>query len=95
MIKLLYFCILKTAFSTSKIFVRNTNLPICLNCIYFIEHTNNYPYDPVPNDKQYGKCRKFGEYNLITGLIEYDLAKNCRDDNNKCGKSGSEYNNKT
>ena len=58
---------------------------------HFIEHKNNYPYDPLPNDKLYSKCNKFGEINFITGSIDYDLAKNCRDDNNKCGKNGSEY----
>lgn len=86
--------ILKTAFSTNKIFVRNTNLLICLNCIHFIEHTNNYPYDSLPSDEKSGKCKKFGEVNIITGSIEYDFAKNCRDDNNKCEKTGSEYNKK-
>ena len=91
MSKLIYFFMLKTAFSTKKLFIRNIDLPVCSNCLHFIEHTNNYPYDPVPSDKHYGKCKKFGEVNFITGLIEYDFSKNCRDDINKCGKNGSEY----
>ena len=83
---------LKKAFSTGYTeFIRNKNLPICVNCLHFIEHTNNYPYDPQPSDKDYGRCKKFGEVNVITGLIDYDFAKNCRDDNKKCGKTGSEY----
>jgi hypothetical protein len=72
-------------------FIRNINLPYCVNCLYFVEHTNNYPYDPTPNDEKYGKCKKFGEVDLITGSINYDIARNCRNDINKCGKSGSEY----
>ena len=79
------------SFSIEKIFIRNLALPNCLNCLHFIEHTNNYPYDPIPSNEQYGKCKKFGEVNLIDGIIDYDLAKNCRNDNNKCGKLGSEY----
>lgn len=86
-----YFFILKKSFSTEKIFIRNKNLPVCVNCVNFIGHTNNYPYDSLPSDTLYGKCKKFGHIDLITGLTEYDYAKKCRDDNNKCGKNGSEY----
>ena len=72
MYKLLNFIILNIIFSTGKIFIRNKALPICSNCLHFIEHVNNYPYDPNPSDKQYGMCKKFGEVNIITGEIEYD-----------------------
>ena len=89
--KLIYFLMLKNTFSTGKFFIRNTELPACLNCLYFIEHKNNYPYDPIPSDKKFGRCKKFGEINLVTGLIEYDYATLCRDDINRCGKIGSEY----
>jgi hypothetical protein len=91
MYKLICFLILSTVFSTQKIFIRNTELPNCFNCLHFIEYKNNYPYDPIPCNTQYGKCKKFGEVNLITGVIEYDFANNCRNDVNKCGKLGSEY----
>jgi hypothetical protein len=47
----------------------NKELPICSKCVHFIEHTNNYPYDPIPSDKQYGRCKKFGEINMITGTL--------------------------
>jgi len=79
---------------TGQIFIRNQELPICTNCVHFMEHTNNYPYDPIPCDTQYGKCKKFGEVNLITGSIEYDLASHCRLNMNKCGDYGSEYSEK-
>ena len=91
MLKLTYFLILNRSFSSQKIFIRNTKLPICSNCVHFIEHTNNYPYDPVPSDKQYGRCKKFGEVNMITGEIQYDLSSSCRLDDSKCGKFGSEF----
>ena len=81
----------KRIISTGKIFIRNKALPICSNCLHFIEHTNNYPYDPIPSDEKYGRCKKFGELNLITGSINYDLARDCRLNDSKCGNYGSEY----
>jgi hypothetical protein len=91
MYKYFYFLLINRTFSSQKIFIRNKELPKCSKCVHFIEHTNNYPYDPIPRDDQYGRCKKFGEENMITGVIEYDLASSCRLDVNKCGKSGSEY----
>jgi len=93
MYKLIYFLILtlNRNFSAGKIFIRNTQLPVCTNCLHFIEHTNNYPYDPIPSDAQYGRCKKFGEINMVTGQIEYDLAIKCRLDVSRCGNDGSEY----
>ncbi len=92
--KNIYSLLLIKKFSTVPTFIRNKKLPICSECIHFIEHTNNYPYDPTLSNQQYGKCNKFGEVNMITGLIEYDLASDCRLDNNKCGKFASEYSKK-
>lgn len=90
----IYSFISKSAFSTNKIFIRNKELPICSNCLHFIEHTNNYPYDTLPNDTKYGRCKKFGEFDIITGSIVHDFAKDCRDDISKCGKIGLEYKDK-
>jgi hypothetical protein len=59
--------------------------------VYFIRHTNNYPYDPIPDDAKYGRCKKFGEINLVTGEIVYYSANNCRTDVSKCGKLGTKY----
>ena len=93
MYKLKFFLILNSKFSTRTgiNFIRNKSLPICSNCVHFIEHTNNYPYDPIPNNEQYGKCKKFGEVNMITGLIDFDLANDCRLNDSKCGKLASEF----
>ena len=95
MFKLVYFVKLTKKFSTEKLFIRNKLLPICSNCLNFIEHTNNYPYDPIPSNQRYGRCIKFGEVNMITGVIEYDLASECRINNNKCGTLGSEFTEKS
>jgi Pyruvate/2-oxoacid:ferredoxin oxidoreductase delta subunit len=77
-------------YMTEKIFIRNTNYPICLNCVHFIPDETNYPYDPLPDDN-YGKCKKFGELNLVKGQIDYDMAKACRQNETKCGIKGKEY----
>ena len=78
-------------YTLSRGIIRNSKLPICSSCLHFIEHTNNYPYDPLPSNDQHGKCKKFGEVNTVTGAVEYDGARECRVDASKCGKIGSEY----
>ena len=69
MYKFIYFSLINRTFSSQKMFIMNKELPICSKCVHFIEHTNNYPYDPIPSDKQYGRCKKFGEINMITGTL--------------------------
>jgi hypothetical protein len=91
MYKRIYSSILNRQIATGKIFIRNKELPICSNCLHFIEHKNNNLYQSIPHYEQYNKCEKFGEVNLITGAMEYDSARNCRLDVNKCGNLGSEY----
>jgi hypothetical protein len=92
MYKLIYFSILIRKCFTGKIYIRNKELPICSNCLHFIEHKNNYPYDPIPSNERYGRCKKFDQVDMITGVIEYDLASNCRLNDSKCGKFGLEFN---
>jgi hypothetical protein len=71
-------------FSTERFFIRNQEFPICSNCLHFIEYTNNDPFDG-------NRCKKFGEMDLITGAIKYDLAAVCRLDDDMCGEEGDEY----
>lgn len=56
-------------------FIRNMEEPMCKECIYF-----------MPNDSKdnLGKCLKFGERNIITGVITFDDADSCRKDYTKC-----------
>ena len=42
-------------------YIINTNVPVCINCVHFIENTNNYPYDEPPDNSKYGKCKTFGD----------------------------------
>ena len=84
-----HFLFIFTVSSCKLPIIRNTKYPICSNCIHFIEHKTYYPYEDVPDDENYGKCKKFGEVSLIVGTINYDYARNCRNDDTKCGISGS------
>ena len=72
-------------------FIKNTNVPICIECSNFIEHKTNYPYDDAPNDIKYGKCKLFGKQNLVTGQIENEYASVCRISDNMCGESGKYF----
>jgi hypothetical protein len=50
--------------------ILNLHYPASTNCVHFMEHTNNYPDDPIPDDPipddpipddlQYGRCKQFG-----------------------------------
>ena len=77
----------------TKQYIRNTENPSCVNCVNFIPDQTCYPFDTLPDDN-FGKCKKFGELNLVTGGIEYDMALNCRRDETKCGSKGIEYHRK-
>lgn len=69
------------------IFIRSTTFKICKKCIHFIEDKSD-----VPNDTLYGRCKMFGEQNIITGEVENDFASMCRYDNTKCGINGKYFN---
>jgi hypothetical protein len=85
--KLVVCLMLKNVFSTKLPTIRNSNFPICANCIHFIEDKTNYPYEPAPNDK-YARCKLFGQVNIVTGEINYDFASFCREDSKRCGLTG-------
>ena len=67
MYKPIHFLVRNRKFSTGIFFIRNKELPSCSNCLHFIEYTNNNPFDG-------NRCKKFGEMDLITCAIKYDLA---------------------
>jgi hypothetical protein len=73
------------------LFIKNNDLPCCVNCIHFIESENNYPYDPIPDNNNFGKCKLFGIKNMVTCKIDNEYASVCREDENKCGRSGKYF----
>ena len=69
------------------LFIKNKNSKLCINCIHFIEDKTNYQDDTL-----YGRCKMFGEQNIIIGEIKHDFASLCRYDNTKCGIDGKYFN---
>lgn len=65
-----------------------SRLPFCINCVHFIENIYKYPYEDIPNNK---KCKYFGNIDLVTGNITYELASICRDKTDKCGSIGQHF----
>jgi hypothetical protein len=76
--------------TTGKVFIKNRDLPICVNCVHFIE-----PKRQDDDYELYGRCKMFGQMNLITGDIHYGLAISCRSDNEKCGYLGTAHKERT
>ena len=60
--------------------VYSTLKPFCVNCAHFIPHN----YSSLPSDSVYGKCRKFFDVHLVTGIVTYKYAIDCRIDIDKC-----------
>ena len=75
---------------TGKVFIKHSDLPICLHCLYFTRPTE-LQKEYRDDYELYGRCKKFGKLNLITNEIEYDVARNCRLDDEKCGYIGTGY----
>lgn len=77
-------------FSISKIscsnFVKNFKKPECKKCIYY-KPDEFYGLKLSP----YNECSKFGEKDIINGNTKYDVAKDCRNNIDKCGIEGKYY----
>lgn len=72
----------KQLFSLVKrdIFIKNEHVTSCSNCIFFIK--------PTFQDSQnnlYGRCKLFGEKDIITGEVENLHALTCRKNKSLCG----------
>jgi hypothetical protein len=65
--------------------IQNINLPSCRNCIHYIPPI----YDRF--DSTLSKCGKYGSKNIISNEITYDFATSSRNDKNKCGIEGKDY----
>jgi hypothetical protein len=84
MIFVLLLYIFLTAFSIeNKQFIKNYNVPICKNCVYF------RPYKNDVNFYDLGQCTKFGKMDIISGLIDYKYAFSCRNNENLCSFNGT------
>jgi len=61
-------------------FIRNARLPVCFDCLHFIQTT-----------QKTGKCRKFGEKNIITGKISYIAVEEARATETICSQKGNYF----
>lgn len=70
-------------------FITNVNVPVCHKCANYIP---KYPYVPV-NDlgRILGKCKKYGEMDVVSGEITYHYADLSRNNEKKCGIEGKYY----
>ena len=66
------------------IVIKNEHVTSCSNCLFFIKPTFRYP-EPEIQANLYGRCKQFGEKDIITGEVENLHALTCRKDRTLCG----------
>ena len=71
--------------------IKNMEFKVCKNCVHFTNSVTNDPFDLPVDDILLGRCKLFGEKNLITGEIKYDLARTSRVDDTKCGTIARQF----
>jgi hypothetical protein len=70
---------------TTTKFILNSGLPECCKCKHFI------PYNSKELNYTLGKCRIYGQKNIVSGEIEYEFADHCRQNIGQCTKHGFHY----
>lgn len=65
--------------------IKNVDMPACKNCKHFESGTNFFE-SPI-----YGKCKLYGDKDLITNKISYKFASSARENNDVCGIQGKNY----
>jgi len=74
-------------------FAPNATLPppasfrLCVSCRHFVRDRELHG----PAQTQQGRCELFGELELVTGHVTYDLASECRMREDRCGHAGKHY----
>ena len=66
--------------------IKNIDIPACRNCIHYKPSIHNTDFTVF-----YNKCDKFGDKDIITGKISYDIAELCRKDELRCGIDGKYF----
>lgn len=66
---------------------------LCIQCKHFMKDWS--PYGEDLDHANYGKCKLFGELNLITGDNKYEYAKFVRNNQSQCGISGTLFEKRT
>lgn len=69
-----------------KRLIKNENLPICSNCVYFDCEKSKSEFDT-----RNAKCLKFGKIDIVSGEYRPYFASLCRDYEELCGKEGKYF----
>lgn len=64
--------------------IKNVNIPACRNCIHFKPYDGDFT-------SPYSRCEKIGKKNIVTNVITYKFADECREDESKCGYLGKYF----
>jgi hypothetical protein len=72
--------------STPNSFIKNSEIPPCLNCIYYKPSITSGDFA-----SSLSECTKFAEKDIITGEIKNEFVSTCRRDENMCGKRGKYF----
>jgi len=81
--------------SVSLKFIKDRDLPSCVNCKYFIEYKSPILYPSNELNIINSKCMLFGYKHKVSGEIVHHLASTCRNDITMCDKIGFFYKEKT
>lgn len=73
----LLFCV-----PNSEQIIKNVNVNPCVNCVFYKPSTFR------KFTSEFSKCKKFGEKDIITGVINYSYADSSRNNQGKCGIEG-------
>jgi hypothetical protein len=84
---LFLFPIFTLLISSKRLFttIKNYNKPACAECKFYKSESYDGYYST------FSKCLKFGEKNLKDGSIQYEFSDSCRNDIQKCGEDGKEF----
>lgn len=74
-------------FVVESLHIKHVYKPPCRSCKYFIPHDSWNKHDAMT----FGRCKLFGEKNLQTNEITFDLASTVRSDIWKCSTNGTFY----
>lgn len=65
--------------------IKNINVPACSECKFY------KPESRFNFDSRFSKCTKYGKKDIYTGEITYEDIYSCRNDRNKCGIEGRDF----
>jgi len=68
-------------------FIKNSRLPACVDCFYHLQSRTMKRNGQL----KMANCMKYGEKNIYSGKINYELVEFVRIDTKKCGPTGLHF----